>query len=146
MTPEKLFHLCGPLAMLGWLLLIFAGRVKAISTYVTGMIIPGLISVLYLVCIVGHWGERRGGFGSLADVYALFGNPWLLLAGWVHYLAFDLVVGSWEVRDAQSNGISHLLVIPCLIATFLFGPIGFLLYLLLRIIALRFKQSPEQTV
>lgn len=146
MTPQQLFHLCGLLATLGWALLIFAGPVKVISRYVTGLIIPGLFSLLYVVCIAGHWTERHGGFNSLADVYALFGNPWLLLAGWVHYLAFDLFVGSWEVRDAQRNRISHLLVILCLIATFLFGPIGFLLYLLLRTITVALRKntsSPE---
>jgi len=55
-----------------------------------------------------------------------------LLAGWVHYLAFDLFVGSWEARDALSHRIPHLAVIPCLLLTFLFGPAGLLLYLLLR--------------
>jgi hypothetical protein len=56
----------------------------------------------------------------------------VLLAGWIHYLAFDLFVGSWEVRDAQRVGIHHLFVVPCLVLTVLFGPIGLLLYLLLR--------------
>lgn len=71
-------------------------------------------------------------FSTLDSVYAIFQNPALLLAGWVHYLAFDLFIGSWEVRDARRIGIPHLLVVPCLIGTFLVGPIGLLLYLLLR--------------
>ncbi|HEU6452531.1 MAG TPA: ABA4-like family protein, partial [Gemmatimonadaceae bacterium] len=61
-----------------------------------------------------------------------FENPWALLAGWVHYLAFDLFVGGWEVRDAQRRGIPHLLVVPALVLTFLFGPGGLLLYLAIR--------------
>jgi hypothetical protein len=56
----------------------------------------------------------------------------LLLAGWVHYLAFDLFIGSWQVRDSQQRGIGHLFVIPCLVLTFLFGPAGLLCYLALR--------------
>jgi hypothetical protein len=64
-------------------------------------------------------------------------NPALLLAGWVHYLAFDLFVGCWEVRDARELGISYYLVVPCLICTFLFGPAGWLIYFLLRTIARR---------
>jgi hypothetical protein len=83
--------------------------------------------------IVSHWGETPGGFGSLSAVAMLFSNHWLLLAGWVHYLAFDLFVGSWEVRDSQRLGISHWLVIPCLILTFLFGPVGLLVYFVLRL-------------
>jgi ABA4-like protein len=55
-----------------------------------------------------------------------------LLAGWTHYLAFDLFIGGWEVRDAQARGIPHLLVVPALVLTFLFGPAGLLLYLAIR--------------
>ena len=61
------------------------------------------------------------------------GKPLLAAAGgWVHYLAFDLFIGAWQVRDARVQGISHLLVIPCLQLTFLFGPAGLLLYFLIR--------------
>ena len=55
-----------------------------------------------------------------------------MLAGWVHYLVFDLFVGAWEVRDARRVGVHHLLVVPCLALTFMAGPIGLLLYLGLR--------------
>ena len=63
---------------------------------------------------------------------ALFDNPWALLAGWTHYLAFDLFIGGWEVRDAQRRGIPHLLIVPALVLTFLLGPAGLLLYLAIR--------------
>ncbi len=55
-----------------------------------------------------------------------------MLAGWIHYLAFDLFVGSWEVSDARANGIHHLLVVPCLLATFMAGPIGLALYFAIK--------------
>jgi hypothetical protein len=74
----------------------------------------------------------EGGFGSLEDINRLFQNPNLLLAAWFHYLAFDLFVGSWEVRDSQKLGISHWLVLPCLFLTFLLGPLGLLIYLCFR--------------
>jgi len=50
----------------------------------------------------------------------------LLLAGWVHYLAFDLFIGSWEVEDAAANGIPHWLLLPCLFLTLMVGPVGLL--------------------
>ena len=53
--------------------------------------------------------------------------------GWIHYLAFDLFIGSWEVRDSQRHDIHHLLVVPCLILTFWAGPAGLLVYLLIRL-------------
>jgi len=59
------------------------------------------------------------------------------LAGWVHYLAFDLFIGSWEVRDANRHGIPPWAIIPSLILTFLFGPMGLLLYFLIRIARIR---------
>jgi hypothetical protein len=46
----------------------------------------------------------------------------------VHYLAFDLFVGSWEVRDSQRRRMPHLFIIPSLVLTFLLGPVGFLTY------------------
>jgi hypothetical protein len=73
-------------------------------------------------------GRGPGDFQTLAGVSALFSSPWVLLAGWIHYLAFDLLVGVWEVRDSRSRGIPHLLVVPCLALTFMFGPAGWLLY------------------
>jgi hypothetical protein len=68
-------------------------------------------------------------------VHLLFQTPGLLLAGWLHFLAFDLFVGAWEVRTARAEGIPHLLIVPALILTFLFGPAGFLLFLVIRAVA-----------
>jgi hypothetical protein len=137
MTPDQLFSVANPVALVGWLILVFAGRMKWAAGLVTGAIIPLLFGVLYTSLIVAHWGQSTGSFSTLAGVAALFENHWLLLAGWVHYLAFDLFVGSWEVRDAAKNGIAHWMVIPCLALTFLFGPIGLLLYFLLRMARVR---------
>ena len=67
----------------------------------------------------------------------LFQNQMMLLAGWVHYLAFDLFIGSWEVRDAQKIGIKHYSIVPCLVLTFIFGPSGWLFYMLIRTLAIR---------
>jgi hypothetical protein len=131
-TPERIFSLANSTALLGWLILIFAGRLRWAAALVTGALIPILFAVLYASLIAAHWGETQGGFSTLAGVAALFANPWLLLAGWVHYLAFDLFIGSWQVRDAAAHQLAHLIVIPCLILTFLFGPAGLLLYFGLR--------------
>ena len=76
-------------------------------------------------------------FGTLSDVALLFSNRWVLLAGWIHYLCFDLFIGSWQVRDSRAHGISHWLVIPCLFFTFMFGPVGLLLYFALRTARIR---------
>jgi hypothetical protein len=103
-----------------------------VSKAISAGVIP-VLAVVYTGLIAFHWRGSEGGFGSLAEVAQLFANPWLLLAGWTHYLAFDLFVGSWEAQDARARGIAHWLVLPCLLLTFLFGPAGWLLYLTLRL-------------
>ena len=127
MTAEQLFSLCGLLALAGWILLIAAPR-NARAMTIAGTVVPGVLSSLYLFLLAFHAAEARGGFSSLAAVAELFANRWLLLAGWVHYLAFDLFVGTWETRDAVGRGISRWILGPCLLLTFLFGPIGWLAY------------------
>jgi len=129
MTLHFLFRLCTSAATIGWLLLICAGRLKYVCSAVCKVVIPGLLSAVYLGVILTHWAGHPGGFGSLADVQMLFTDPWLTLAGWVHYLAFDLFLGAWEVRDAGRRGIPHRWTIVPLVLTLLFGPIGFLLHL-----------------
>jgi hypothetical protein len=114
MTAEQVFSIANLLAVAGWLVLIVAGRIRWVAPLVTGAILPLLFALLYSFLIAAHWGEKHGGFGSLAQVHALFTNDWLLLGGWVHYLAFDLFIGSWQVRDAQKHKIPHLLIIPAL--------------------------------
>jgi len=132
MTAEQVFSVVDLVALGGWVLLAALPGRAWVSSLVTAVVIPGLMAVVYLVVLGAHWSETEGGFSSLAQVALLFTNPWALLAGWTHYLAFDLFIGSWESRDARSRGISHLLVLPCLFLTFMFGPIGWLLYMAVR--------------
>lgn len=134
MNAETLFSVCNSVALAGWLLLIFLPRWRWTARLVLSGVIPLLLSAVYLVLIILFFGRGEGGFGSLAEVARLFQQPFVLLAGWVHYLAFDLFVGSWEVRDGQKLGVPHLLIVPCLVLTFLLGPIGFAAYHLVRLI------------
>ena len=132
MSPEQVFSLVNPLALLAWLLLAALPRQRWPAELVCGWLLPALFASLYLAILAATWGGHEGGFSSLPEVAQLFQNRWLLLAGWIHYLAFDLFVGSWIVRDARARGIRHLLVLPSLALTFLFGPAGWLSYLALR--------------
>ena len=123
-------------AVVGWLLLVILPK-SPLVRIISGIVIPLILSAGYLALIAMHFQGADGGFGSLADVATLFGKPELLLAGWIHYLAFDLFIGAWEVRDAQRNQIPHLVVIPCLVMTFMLGPIGLLFYFAIRTSKLR---------
>ncbi len=131
---ETIFSLSGTLAMVGWLALVVLYRFDVVVKVIARLVIPGLIALVYAWLMATHVAltPEGGGFGSLAAVKALFTVDGLILAGWVHYLAFDLFVGSWEVEDARARGVPHLLVVPCLFATFMAGPAGLALYLLVR--------------
>lgn len=131
MNPETLFSLAGAVVVPGWLLLAVAPGWRWTRRYTT-FAIPALLGTLYLYLMATNFGGAAGGFGSLADVGLLFENPELRLAGWIHYLAFDLFVGAWEVRDSRRLGLRHMLVVPCLGLTSMVGPAGLLAYLGLR--------------
>jgi Domain of unknown function (DUF4281) len=128
MTPDTLFQIANPIAMLGWVALVFAPLSPRIAHLIAALIIPMLMSVAYSALILAYWSGSTGGYSSLPDVMALFTDPHIALAGWVHYLAFDLFVGAWATRKARDAGIPHLLVLPHLVLIFLFGPAGFLTF------------------
>lgn len=127
MTIETAFSACNLIAMAGWVALLAAPRSRRAMT-AAGAVIPLTLAVVYLVVFVLHARGSEGGFSSLAAVAQLFGNRWLLLAGWVHYLAFDLFIGAWETRDALARGVPRVWLAPCLVLTFMLGPIGLLSY------------------
>jgi hypothetical protein len=141
MTANHVFSIVNPIALLSWLLLIALPRRRWVIDVVAGFAVPVLFAIVYTAIILTNFFGSAGGFSSLPDVALLFSNPWLLLAGWTHYLAFDLLVGTWEVRDAGERGVSHLLLVPCLVLTFLFGPAGWLLYQVLRTRSVRATAS-----
>ena len=140
MSPDLIFSIANTVALGCWVLLAILPRKKWVTDVVAGVAAPAVFAALYSVVVVAQFWRTPGGFSSLADVALLFGNPWMLLAGWIHYLAFDLLVGCWEARDARERGVPYLLMLPCLALTFLFGPAGWLLYMGNRTGWQRFRQ------
>jgi len=136
MDLERIFSVASVIAAVGWLFLVVVPK-RPLALHVAGVFFPLLLALMYLYFIAMHIRGAEGGFGSLADVAMLFQRRELLLAGWIHYLCFDLFIGAWEVRDSQRHGIPHLVVIPCLIMTFMLGPIGLLFYFAIRSAKLR---------
>lgn len=131
MALEQIFSTAGAVAMVGWLVLLFA---PAGSRWPGRLVVAlaGALAVLYVALIGAFFADGEGGFGSLAEVAVLFATPGILLAGWVHYLVFDLLVGTWERAEAERLGISRFALAPCLILTFLLGPLGWLVFLAVR--------------
>jgi ABA4-like protein len=135
MELEAFFSLAGILAAAGWLVLLASPVIPHLSNRISGYVIPIMLSAGYVILILFFPSEGEGGFGSLAEVMDLFANPSAMLAGWVHYLAFDLLIGAWMCRTSRRDGVSFWLVAPCLPLTFLFGPAGFLAFSVARMVA-----------
>ncbi len=132
MSVELLFSISSSLAMLGWIVLLGSPLIPRAAQFISGMAIPAALSVLYAGLILAFWSRAEGDFASLAGVMQLFTFQEAALAGWIHFLAFDLFFGAWVVRGARREGIPFYLVAPCLALTFMFGPIGFLLFITIR--------------
>lgn len=134
MSLETIFSLCSGLAMIGWLGLVVVPKSEVTCNLYPSVVTPVMLGLVYTYLMVSFQGEApaEGGFGTLEAVKALFGVDALLLAGWIHYLAFDLFVGAWIVRDSQTHQITHFLILPCLFFTLMAGPLGLMLYLGLR--------------
>ena len=142
MTAEQVFSVANLVAMAAWIMLVVLPRPRWVTDIVTGVVVPLAFALAYLIIVattIDPASGGGGGFLTLAGVAALFSNPWMLLAGWIHYLAFDLLIGTWEARDARERGLPHLLLVPCLVLTFLLGPAGWLLYMGVRLT----KRSPR---
>ena len=64
----------------------------------------------------------------------MFKDPDVVFVGWLHYCAFDLLIGRTIIEDSQRRGcpllLHALVVVPCLICTMMLGPMGYLLYFL----------------
>lgn len=136
---DRIFALANVAALATWLVLLTSlawARLRPAAQRLAGRFVPAAFALLYGVLLASHWGAAEGGgFGSAAEVAALFAVPGLLVAGWTHYLAFDLFVGAWIAGEGLRRGLSPWLLAPCLVVTFLAGPLGFLLYLGLAAIA-----------
>ncbi|WP_299191728.1 ABA4-like family protein [uncultured Erythrobacter sp.] len=108
-------------ALLSALLYLGVGLLCLLYTFIIGGLLSGIIP-----------GSEGGDFSSIDGVRTLFSSDPGLTLGWVHYLAFDLFVGLWIARDADSKDFSRILQAPILLATFLFGPVGLGIWLLVR--------------
>lgn len=134
MSADLLFNISQTIAIIGWGLLIFIPGWKSASWIIRRLFIPLLLSLIYLVVFLVNIGPAEGGFSSLAEIRMLFNNDYLLLIGWVHYLAFDLFVGTWLLNHGRKHNYNRFLIIPCLLLTLFAGPIGFLVYFLIHLI------------
>lgn len=133
MTTSEVFSLANVIAMPMWILMIILPNWKATRFLIDFKVVPLLLSGLYAIYIISTMLSGPDmDFGSLESVMHLFTFENAVLAGWVHYLAFDLLVGMWMLNENRTLKIHAIIMAPCLIGTFMLGPIGFLIFMAIR--------------
>lgn len=139
MTPEAVFNLASTLVLPQWLLMLVAPRWQPTRWLMRSYIIPVALAIIYVIYLFSGRPVDFSAFGSLPGVKNLFaqGGDGVMLAGWVHYLAFDLIAGSVVLRNAQENLIPHGFIVLPLILCFMVGPVGLLAYWLIRVVRTR---------
>ena len=135
MNHDQIFQFASLPMAFGWGLLCAAllgpVRWQSLALTVGGRVMPLLLCVGYVIVLASSRGAP-GGFSSLSDVGVLFSSKGPLLAGWIHFLAFDLLIGRWQVDRVLAIGrpmLLRVLTLFCLFATLMFGPLGLLLFL-----------------
>lgn len=127
MSPEQVFALAGNVAMAGWIVLAFGPRGWRWLNTVPRVIAPLILAVIYAAYILPLFAASGGGYGSLEAVRQLFTVDELLLAGWVHFLAFDLMIGAYLADRLDRLNVNRLAQLPVLFCTLMFGPVGVIL-------------------
>lgn len=133
MTTSDVFSIANTMALPMWLLMIFLPKWKVTRFFIDYKIIPILLAIIYAIYIsISIMDGPAMDFGSLESVMTLFTSENAVLAGWVHYLVFDLLVGMWMIDQNKGLKLHPIIMAPCLIGTFMLGPIGFLVFMGIR--------------
>jgi len=130
MTPTAVFSIANMMVMPMWILMVFLPKWKVTQFLINYKVIPLVLSLLYMIYVI--MAIQIGGmmdFGSLAEVMNLFTEEHAVLAGWIHYLAFDLLIGMWMLDQNKEIKLNQLVMATCLLGTFMFGPLGFLIFM-----------------
>jgi hypothetical protein len=137
MNIDQIFQLCNTIALIAWIILIALPKWNRSDLFLTGVIVT-LFGIIYSWLIFSSFSfDDMQQFSSIAGLQVIFQNKTMVLAGWVHYLAFDLMTGIFIRKNARLHNINYWYTVPCLIFTFMLGPAGLLLYLLIRWMATR---------
>ena len=127
---ELLFNICNITILIVWTAILFLPRTNFSRLLISFPWIPFGISFLYIYFIIISGGLPDANFSTLDGILSLFkkATPESAAAGWLHYLAFDFLVGTWIIRHSQKHEIKHIFIIVPLLFTFMMGPVGILIY------------------
>ncbi len=143
---DSIYIVANTLALAGWsALFVCAASGMKVSWRIGRLVAIGL-AILYAVLIFNLLPFQGGGFDSLDNLTRLFAQPEIALVGWVHYLAFDLFIGSWQLQTAERENMRGFVLLPSLFLTMVFGPVGLLFFLLVRRLGFQTQYSKRHSV
>ena len=134
MNPDVVYSIVNTIALVAWIALSVAPYNARVQEGALGGVVV-MLAVLYAVLFIGSFnGAMMKELATLDGLMGLFSNKQALVLGWTHYLAFDLVAGIYIVRNAQTHKVSSRAIIPFLWLTFMAGPLGWLTYVIFRVL------------
>jgi hypothetical protein len=132
MAWSALFNATNAIALVAWALLILGPRGPRTAAIILYFGV-GLLCLAYAAMYPAQVrGILQGDMTGIAGIKALFQNDGVVVLGWTHYLAFDLFIGQWIAKDADHKGFSRIAQAPILLLTLFAGPIGLLIWLVIR--------------
>ena len=123
-----------------WLMLIIIPNSKVTRIFINSVILPLILSTAYVYVIYQSVLLDEPIFDifklylSLDNLYTVFATESFLLVFWLHFLTLNLFLGSWVSRDGVKHNISRSLVFFPLILIYFTGPLGLVLYWIIRIL------------
>ncbi len=135
MSIATVFSLSSFLVLPLWILLIALPGWKVTYRVMQSPLVCLAPALLYLILVLPELGLLLPALlnPELAGMASLMGTPNGVTIVWVHFLAFDLFVGRWIYLDSRRRGVNSLIISPLLFLTLMTGPLGFCLYLGLRL-------------
>lgn len=146
---EALFTLSNLVVLPFWLLMILLPHWSVTRRIITSPLIALPTAVLYAALVLPQMFSLVGALAAptLADIAQLLSTPQAALIAWAHFVTFDLLAGRWEYLESRERKYSAWLMAPVLFFTLMLGPLGFVLYLMLRYgyTFVRTRRDPAQT-
>ena len=122
-----------------WLILIFFSDTRICRIFVTSIFPFLILSSAYIFILYKSYLSSYD-FVSNFNLYTskdslknLFSNDFFIMMFWIHFISINLFTGGWIVKDSQKLAINKPLIILPLVITYLIGPIGLLIYWLIRL-------------
>ena len=133
MTPTELLYIVKIIAIPMWILMVILPEWKVTRYLIDRKTVPNAMFFVFIAYL--FLSLQDGGvfsFGSLGSAIELVTIENGILALIVLFYSWDLLIGMWILNKAKESNLPHLLIIPCIIATYYIAPLGFLLFVIVR--------------